>query len=226
MDIKGIKTDKTKYDIHDKNLVEKIKKDIKVFDDYKGEISLKKICQYIILAYDINSPMIREINNYMQRKNECAITVGFPRGKVGWREDAEKMLIGIDKKFNSLIAAYISNLGLPLYTYLIGLLEIQAIKTKEILNVSIDQHTHKILKDVTESITAITNKLFGSGEYDEILAAKKALYEQSNLDKLMIRPEIIVKEIEEHGELPPDFNPYGDFEVEKSKFIGDSEPEG
>lgn len=226
MDLKDIKTDKTRYDVHDKNLLDKLKTNIPAFFDYKGSVDLKKIAQYIILMYDPQSPMRREVAHYMQRKNECAIAVKFPRAKTGWEKDVEDILLGRDRGFNALMAAYIADMAIPEYTHLIGLLEIQAIKIKEISEMSIDQHTHKILRETTESITKITNKLFGSGEYDEIMAAKKALYEQSNLDKLRLRPEMIIKDFKDTGKLPDDFNPYGEYEVEKSKFVGDSEPEG
>ena len=78
---------------------------------------------------------------------------------------------------------------------------------------------------MTDNINEITKKLFGSGDYDEINTARRALYEQANIDKPP-RPEDMIDTINQDG-LPPDANPYGeDYVVEEGHFLGDEEPEG
>lgn len=43
-------------------------------------------------------------------------------------------------------------------------------------------------------------------------------------ERLQLQPEHIVSILAENGKLPDDFNPYGNYEVEKLKFLGDTEP--
>jgi len=56
--------------------------------------------------------------------------------------------------------------------------------------------------------------------------AKKKKEEIQELPiRLNLRPEDIVRYYTLNGKLPDDFNPYKDYEVDKLKFIGDTEPE-
>ncbi len=223
MKLSEIVTDKTRYDVHKRDLIDQVSEDLKLLLEYKGPIPKRKLIQYIILMYDPESPMRREVAHYMQRKNVCAEAVEFGKENGRWNKDIEEMLLGKDPKVNKLIAAFISNLAIPEYTELIVLLEIQRIKAFEAFSGEVNDNTHKTMAAVTESISRITKSLFGSGEDDEIKAARRALYEQSNIDKPP-RPEDVSDLLAESG-LPDDFSPYGpDFKVEPPSFIDDEEP--
>jgi len=63
--------------------------------------------------------------------------------------------------------------------------------------------------------------MFGSGKQDEVMAARKALYQMAEKERLKLNPESIVKMIIEEGELPESMNPYGKYKPEKIKFISD-----
>lgn len=178
--------------------------------------------------YDINSPMIREVRTYYERKARCAELLKFPTSKGSWLPAVEDLLIGKNSDFNDLVAAYISNIGLPEYMQLVAYLELQRIEMVKVFSGKVSDKSDQILDRVTQSIDKITRKLFGSGEEDEITVARKALYQRAQLDKSRIipKPEEIVKMFEADGELPEDFNPYGeDYEVKQSEFIGDVDPQ-
>lgn len=225
MNLPEIVTDKTRYDVHKRDLILYMSEDIPAFSEYKGKLPPKKLFQYIILMYDPDSPMRREVGHYQQRKGACADVVDFKKEKDGrWIKEIDELLVGTDKEANKLIAAYISKLAMPEYTELIVLLEIQRIKAYEAFSGSVNDQTHKTMAAVTESIGRITKHLFGSGEDDEIKAARRALYEQANIDKPP-RPEDVVDLIDGEG-LPGDFSPYPDYEVETPHFLDDEEPEG
>ena len=225
MKLSEITTDKTRYDIHRVDLVLKMGEDIPAFSEYKGELPPKKLFQYVILMYDPDSPMRREVGHYMQRKGACAEVVGFSKEKNGkWVDGVEHMLIGKNAEANKLIAAYIAHLAIPEYTELIVLLEIQRIKSQEAFSSMVNDNTHKVMAAVTESISRITKHLFGSGEEDEIKTARRALYEHANVDNPP-RPEDVVDLID-NGGLGEDFNPYEDYQVEEPHFIDDEEPKG
>lgn len=224
MKLSEITTDKTRYDVHNPDLISIVGEDIPQFQEYDGKLPAKKLIQYIILMYDPESPMRREVGNYMQRKGVCADIVGFTKTGQKRTKAVDEMLIGIDKKVNILIAAYLGHLAMPEYTQLIVLLEIQRTKTLEAFSGDVSDNTHKTMEAVTISISKITKDLFGSGEYDEIKMARRALYEQANLDKPP-RPEDIVDMKTESG-LTEDFNPYPNYEVEEPHFLDDKEPKG
>ncbi|KKM79017.1 hypothetical protein LCGC14_1354180 [marine sediment metagenome] len=215
-------TDKTRYDVHSPTLVDDIKKAIPPFDKYEGDLPIKKLSQYIILMYDPESPMRREVGHYMQRKSACAEVVGFKKEGSKWMLPIDELLIGKDEDANKLFVAYIAHLAIPEYLELITLLEIQRVKSMEAFSGNVTDNTHKTIAAVTKSISEITKKLFGSGEEDEIKAARRALYEQADIDKPPM-PEDMVDKLNE-GPLPEDMNPYGDYRVEEGKFLGDEEP--
>lgn len=225
MKLSEVTTDKTRYDVHRRDLITIVKEDIPQFQEYSGKLPAKKLIQYIILMYDPESPMRREVGNYMQRKGACSDLVGFTKDKQKRPKNVDDMLIGTDKEVNKLIAAYLGHLAMPEYTQLIVLLEIQRTKALEAFSSDVSDNTHKIMEAVTTSISKITKDLFGSGEYDEIKMARQALYEQANLDKPP-RPEDVVDTITEDGKLPEDFSPYPDYEVEEPHFLDDEQPKG
>jgi len=223
MNLSEITTDKTRYDVHSRDLISEFTEGVPSFAEYPGNLSRKKIIQYIILMFDPESPMRREIGHYMQRKSACARAVGLAGQSEKFSEEVEAVLIGKDPEVNKVVAAYLSHLAMPEYTELTVLLEIQRIKALEAFSGEVSDNTHKTMAAVTESISRITKQLFGSGEFDEIKSARRALYEQSNIDKPP-RPEDVVDKINESG-LSGDFNPYGeDYVVEDSHFLGDEEP--
>ena len=228
MTLKDLTTDKTLLDIHSRNLVKEMAEIAPSLKEFSSPIPLEDICRYIILMYDINSPMLREVRLYYERKARVAELLKFPTKKGSWVPAAEEILVGRNEAFNELVAAYISNLGLPAYMQLVAYLEIQRIKTIEIFSGKISDKSDQILDRVTARIGEITRNLMGTGEVDEITIARKALYQRAQIDKsrLIPKPEDIVKILEAEGDLPEDFNPYGeDYKVEKSRFIGDTDPE-
>jgi len=54
--------------------------------------------------------------------------------------------------------------------------------------------------------------------------ARKKKEAESVISKLELRPEQIIKYITDNGKLPDDFNPYGQYEPEEIRFIGDTPP--
>lgn len=224
MKLSEITTDKTKYNVNTRDLLTNLKKDIIAFEEYNGTLPPKKLAQYIILMYDPESPIRREVGHYMQRKARCAELVDFKKNDDRWIPEVDDMLLGRDLDANKLISAYIAHLALPEYTQLIVLLEIQRIKSMEAFSGEVTDNTHKTIAAVTEDISKITKKLFGSGEVDEIQAARRALYSQSNIDKPP-RPEDVVDKLA-NGGLPKDYGPYGeDYVVQDPHFLDDEEPE-
>ena len=191
----------------------------------KGKIPINSLLKYVILMYDVQSPMHKESKEYYQRKRECAKTSEFPVGKDGkWREDAQSILIGEDEWFNSLVVKYLALLALPEYTQLIVYLELLARRTKKIFDGEDDDKTHIIISALTDKIKTLTNLIFGSGETDEIQQARRALYEQAEDERVRMRPEDIINLMNETGGLPSSWGYGDDYKVGGITFIGDKQP--
>jgi len=198
---------------------------IKQYKGGKGKIPINSILKYVILMYDVQSPMHKETKEYYARKRACAIAAEFPTGKDGkWRDDVVAILIGEDEWFNALVVKYLALLALPEYTQLIVYLELLARRTRKIFDGEDDDKTHIIINALTEKIKELTNKIFGSGVTDEIQQARRALYEQAEDDRVRMRPEDIINLMNETGAIPGSWGYASDYSVEGITFIGDKQP--
>lgn len=209
-------------------LKEEMTPKLPIIKEYKGgknKIPINSILKYVILMYDVQSPMHKETKEYYQRKRECARASGFPTGADGkWSDEASDILIGTNEWFNDLIVRYLALLALPEYTQLIVYLELLGKRTKMVFDGRDDDKTHSIINALTEKIKELTNTVFGSGETDEIQQARRALYEQAEDDRVRMRPEDIINMINETGGLPDSWSPYGELPKGKVEFIGDKQP--
>ena len=225
MTIKDIDTSRLLYDIKASGFVDKIKDKIPEFKDYKGEIPEKKVFQHIVLMYDPNSPLWKEVKDFYDRKRVCAEVVGFAKRKNKWVEEAESMLLGTHEQYNSMMASFIAQFGIPELYQLIVCLYLLNSEMKKVIEGRGNRDSYKITMDTGDKITELTRVILHSGEVDEIAMARNALYAKAEQERLKIRPEEIVRLISEEGDLPEDYNPYGEnYKPEKSVFLGDEEP--
>ena len=228
MNITAQSVSKCLYNPLSGDLKEEMSSKLPMIGEYKGgkgKIPINSLLKYVILMYDVQSPMQRETKEYYQRKRECAKVAEFPVGKDGkWRDDVVAILIGEDEWFNALVVKYLALLALPEYTQLIVYLELLARRTRKIFDGEDDDKTHTIINALTEKIKILTNVIFGSGVTDEIQQARRALYEQGEEDRVRMKPEDIINLMNEVGELPSAWG-YGDgYEVEQITFLGDKQP--
>lgn len=209
---------------------------IPAFKSYDGKLPKSKVFAWIVMMYDLNSPMRRTITNYYDRKRMCAELAGWETGKNGeFTEDVTKMLIGdarVRDNFSetvvaiySLVTEYVALFGMPEYTQLIAYLNMQHQIVREAMTNTFDRDAPKTLDFVTEKIKVLTNEVFGSGQTTEVMKARQALYNMAEKERIRLNPENIVKIITEEGELPKEFNPYGDYKPEKIVFAGDEQME-
>jgi hypothetical protein len=225
MDLKSIDGSRFLFDPTSKNLVNILAEKIPEFNNYEGKIPSVKVFQYIILMYDPQSPLWRDVMDYYVRKGVCADMVGFPKTKGQWSKEAEAILIGQDSQVNDMIVAFIAQLGLVEMYQLIAYLSLLSSETRKAIDFRGDKNSIDIITKTGDKIRELLKVVFKSGEYDEITQVRKALYSRLEKERLRIRPEEVVRMISEEGGLPDEFNPYGDnYKPEKPKFLGDEEP--
>ena len=213
------------YDIHSKTFVNDIKEGIPEFAAYKGDME-KKVFQYIVLMYDLKTPMRVECPDYFQRKYVTASMVGFPKTKQGFAETSEKILIGDNAEINHLIVVYLFQFSMPEYSALVAYESILANEMRKVMKGGNLKDSGKVVDDATKKIQELTRRVFRSGDYDENTDLRNALYARIEKEKTRLRPEMIVRDYEENGKLDDSWCPYGEEEAEavrniKMTFKGD-----
>ena len=211
------------FDVHTMGFMKSIQDSIPEFNNYKGLLPKKKLFTWVVIMFDLNSPMRKTITNYYDRKKMCAeIAQWETNSKDEFDEDVTKLLLGQDEEANKLIVAYLVRFSMPEYTLLIAYLNMQYTLTRGALSEQFDMNAVKALDFLTDKINSLTNIIFGSGQVNEIMVARRALYNMAEKERIKLNPENIVKTIKEEGGLPDDFNPYSKkYKPENIKFISD-----
>lgn len=225
MELKDIDGSRFLFDPKDPNLVNILQDKIPEFNKYDGKIAAKKVFQYIVLMYDVSSPLWRDVLDYYVRKSTIAEMVGFPKTKNVWNPEAESILIGTNEIVNEMIVAFVAQFNAIEYYQMVAYLSLLSSETRKAVSFDGDKNSISIITQTGDKIKELQRVVFRSGEYDEIAQVRKALYSRLEKERLKIRPEDVVRQLAEDGKLPVEFNPYGeDYTPEKHKFLGDEEP--
>ena len=223
MTLKDIDTKRLLYDPKSPDFVTNIKSKINEFKNYVGSLPDRKLFTYIVLMYDISSPLWRDVLDYYERKRVAAEISELPTKKGKWTSEVEDILLGTNEQINAMIVEYALQFGQPELLQLLGNLSLLSSETRKTISFKGNKDSLKIISETGDEIRRLSRVVFHSGEYDEITAARNALYAKVEKERQKLKPEDIVRAIAEDEDLS-DFNPYGNYQVEKSKFLGDEEP--
>lgn len=221
---RGVDTSKLLFDISKKDIVRTLKWKIPEFKEYKGELDPKETFRYIVLMYDLNSDLWRMHKDYVRRKYEAARLAGFtPNKRTGkFTEKVTSVILGQDPEVNKLAVAYIAQFAMPELVELHAMLVVQERLLREMMDGDLKANMDLTMTRVSERIRELTRKIFYSGDKDEVMEMRHALYEHVRKEELPT-PEFVAKVLSEEGDLPPDYNPYGDYKVDEMRFVGDEE---
>jgi len=220
-----VDTSKLSYDPNSKDFIVKLETDFPSFKEFTMDASTRfKIFSWIVLMFDINSPMRIDSRDYYERKVKSAVIVGLnPNKKTGeYKTLIEDILLGKDKDVNRLCVDYIVSFSSPEYTQLMGLLVVQRNHMMDLMKGTYDANTTKVLDQVANRISELTKRIYHSGDRIEVEEARKALYYQAGEDLNKLRPESIAAMLDEDGGLPVEWGIYDDGYVpEPITFDGD-----
>ena len=213
------------YNPRDRDFLKRIEKEIPEFKSYraaKDRVTHKMFATYVVLMYDINSPLWREEPDYYQRMYEAARLANFPLGKKSeFCYEAEQVLAGRLTTVNEAIVAYVSKFGLLEYLQLIGY---TILLSKELVAILGSKgggtgglNSTKVIEESGKKIKELQRFIFNTGKVDITKEFQQALYSRLERDKLRIRPEEIIKELSEKGKLPEEFSPYEEDELPDSE---------
>jgi hypothetical protein len=211
-----------RYDPTSKSFTTSIREDISEFASYKGA-DKKQIFTYVVSLYDKSSPLWDKEPEYFKRKILAANVAKLPKNDKGaFKDSTKEILEGKNDTVNVLVVAYLANLGDVDYMMLINEITMFHGVSLKALGGKNDGTMYKTMQLLSEGIRSRTRQVFGSGENDELSRIRILLYESTEKDRQKLNPEAIVKLLEEEGEFPQDWNPYGvNYEVEPLKYHTD-----
>lgn len=193
-------------------------------------LSLKAIIRYVILMYDQDSFLWREVRSLPARKAAAMELAGGKKKNDGtFERPFEIIMEGGNQKVNAMIVKYISLQNSPNWMKLIAFEFIYHMEMGRVMNAAY-KDAMPIIKSMdllSKTINGLTDEIIGgSGEAPAILAA---IYKEATKD-LDCTPEKISTYIEEKGDLPDSWNPYAvwvkeeqkeNYKPEKIRFVGD-----
>jgi hypothetical protein len=200
MDLKDIDLSKLRYDPSNKKDLKRLQEDhpdafgIEHYENPKLHKFHNEIMRYIILVYDMRSPLIQSIKEHNERKVRSLLMAGFESNNLGrFDTDIESSLLyGKDQGVARMIVKYVYIFNNIDYSELVGMIEINSQILRDIMNAKRTKDTMKQLSDTSARIKELTANVFGGKETKEI---EEQLYEQLNMSRLSFRPERIAQRI-------------------------------
>ena len=206
------------FNPNDNDLVEKLS----VYGEFsKNEtdygLDRLKLFRYIVMMYDMLSPMRLEYPDFWERKKVSALNAGFKVNKKGYFDEIiEKMLLGENDYVNQAVTKYVMLHGVPEYSALVAYQAGLYFETLKVQRGTITPNITKNIDMLSAKIRLLTEQIYGGSE---TINAKRALYSGIEKDRFPL-PDDVVKRLNE-GDKLEDYNPYGNYEVEPIKFMGD-----
>lgn len=157
----------------------------------------KRLLKFIILQYDMNTPLRLEYKNYFKRKGNAALLAGFKRNKSTgkFNENVVNALLGKNDVFNSMIVRYVMQfynedyLNLIIYYELLGKIGREGLGDVKLSNTNI-----QAINNIKDTISELTKELFGGDETREL---KGELYKALEMEKESLHPDFIAMELHE-----------------------------
>lgn len=206
------------FDPNDESIVSKLS----VYGEFAKEeedygVPKLHLFRYIVVMYDMQSPMRLEYPDFWERKKVSALKAGFKVNRKGYfNEDVEKILLGENDNVNQAITKYVMLHGVPEYSALVAYQAGLYFETLKVQRGTISTNITKNIELLRVNIRMLTDLIYGGSE---TINAKRALYSGIEKDRFPL-PDDVVKRLKE-GDNLDDYNPYGDYSVSEIKFIGD-----
>ena len=153
-----------------------------------------EILRYIILVYDLNSPIMLSTKTHNECKVKSMLMSGFEANESGEfnQEVRDALLLGKDTGIAKMVVKYVYIFNNVDYAELMGMIEFNSQTLAKIQNHKTDSSTMKNLKDTSARIRELTSNIFGGKETREI---EEQLYEQLSMSRISLRPERMVRQL-------------------------------
>ena len=181
------------------------------------------LIKFIVICYDKNSEITRKYStNWAEKKKEAALAAGLKTNEQ-WEDAVSNLLFGNIESINNVIIRYLSLQFDTEFTEYAVLSEMLIKQNQELINFKYSKPSDATkakqnAKELSVEIEELKQKIFSGGDVKKL---QKAL--DQHILKFTIkdlRPENVVTK-KDNGEKIIDEEPYGDYEIEKMKFVGD-----
>lgn len=175
----------------------------------------KTILRYIILMYDIHSPLRIMFSEDFKRKREAAVLAGFKMKQKNRKltPSLEDILIGKNPVVNEMIIRYVLGFYNPDYLRLVVFKEMLGQMARNSINgQNVTPQNIKAFNELSQSIEQLQDKIFGSRESKEL---KEELYKTLEEEYFNLHPDMVAKEMAENEKL---FEGMGD-DLEKGDLL-------
>lgn len=160
-----------------------------------SKLHRNSVIRYIILMYDMNSPLIKKINDHGQRMLVSAYLAGFLQDKNGaFSDEVKKMMGGGNNRINKMIISYLkahrsTKWALICANWILFYEEIERIMRGE--EPKKNRNINTLQKELEREMIEFSNQ-------DSNLYLQQELFEQIEQENLFrLRPEGIAEYIEE-----------------------------
>lgn len=212
------------YNPDDKDLVKKLQK----YEEFKIPLGVMEkhrlaICRFIVIMYDLKSPYRYTYPDINERRREAAREAGMQLNRNReFTKEVEDAILGVNDVVARMIAKYIMLIGIPELMALEGCMSQFVYESEKMIRRMGDMQSYKLQKALMQDMKEYESKIFGG---QEILDMRKALYQSLESKRRAPKPEEMAKRFQENpDDTLDDFSPYGDYKVDKIKFLGDEPP--
>lgn len=218
MKLADIDTSDLRYDPKSKNSLKRLEKEHDEFKshlkaglaDHSKQYDLEPyrdmVLTYIILVYDMKSPLWDLYQDQNKRQIEALLIAGFEIEKNGefTPEVQQGILYCRNGVVNHMVVRYVSLFNNVRFMQLVGLLEVYSKLFLKLRESDPKKDDVKMFKDTASDIEKLTSEVFGGKQNIEL---ENTLYQMLSFNKVLYRPEHIANRKSE-GEKPTNANPY------------------
>lgn len=201
MEWKDINGDVFLYDVTKNTELEKLKNSHVDFQADLGDLNKqrKQFLRFIILQYDLNTPLRLEYNDYFKRKANAALLAGFKRNKQSgkFKESVADAMVGKNDAINGMIIRYLMNFYNEDYLQLILYWEYLGQLGRNMLS-DLSPQKINVIDNMRKAIGSLTEKIFGGNESVEL---KQSLYRALDMEKNNLHPDNVTKDLQENSNL-------------------------
>lgn len=185
-------------------------------------VSDESVVKYIVAMYDISSPFVRQYFDLRERRNHVAKYADFPKKGGHYIEEVEDIVAGKNSIANDLIVRYmfcqadIDFIQLQTYQHMYYD-QVKATVGNAFEKPGDFEKLKKNIDSLTSDIKRLQRSVF---EGNEIKNLRNWLYNFVENISTDFRPEDRAERLQ-NGEEVVDHNPYGDYQPNELKFLGD-----
>jgi hypothetical protein len=190
MELRELELGDLRYNPNDKRSLNKLQDEYAEFQEDLGDLedTRLEVLRYIILVYDMKSPLWDLYRDNIQRMTEALSLAKFETQDNGEfsKHILQGLLYGNNRAVNSMITRYVSLFNNVRFMQLSGLLEVYTKLFLRLRSEKPDKNEVDTFNKTATNIERLTQEVFGGKQNTEL---ENSLYEMLSFNKILFRPE-------------------------------------